>query len=209
MQFMESRPSWRAILFWLKRPLYVAIIFVVMIILIILVDRYLLLWQGSIAQRAGSEEFVTLLIFACILTPMFAWNILRWYTTTHNITDKQIIFSHGIFNKKRYVVNYENIQNINVERNFLERLLMITSIKIETAGSKPGEAEFELEGIDSKKAEKLVSEISLCVEAVKGKGKNSSLRGDIDLRDLMNYSQKILIELKEIKELLLEKKKRG
>lgn len=205
---MEKRPNWRVVIFWMKRPAYVALIFILMVAAVILLDRYLLLWQGSISQHAGIEETTLIVVFCLVLSPMAIWNFLRWYTTTHDVLEKQLRLSKGIFNRKVYVANYEQIQNINVVRNFLERLLMLSTIRIETAGSKPGEAELEIEGVDSRYGEKLVHEIShLAEEAKEKRGKHIVVQDRTDLSELMDYSRKILAELREIKDLLSEENK--
>ncbi|MFH1447315.1 MAG: PH domain-containing protein [Candidatus Micrarchaeota archaeon] len=207
---MAKKPSWRVIIFWMKRPLYVAIVFGTMFVIIVLIDKYTDMWQGVTSGYVNGFGMVAPL-FAVILLPSLIWNALKWYTTSHSISEKQLIFIAGVLNKKKYVVNYEQIQNINIVRTFLERLLMISTIKIETAGSKPGESELEIEGIDSNDGERLVVEISHLVEETKT-GKRSDIsagNGGTGLKELMDYSKRILLELSEIKDLLAEDKKKN
>ncbi len=215
---MANRPNWKIILFWTRRPIYAAVIFTAVLAIILFLDSYLLLWNGLITSNLEILKLLFSVAWGLALIPGILWNLLKWVTTGYSMTEIQFVFSKGVFNRKKYMVGYEKIQNINVDRSLLERLLGLSTIRIETAGARPWESELELEGVSSGTAEALVKEISRMAEEAKareqgkvqvnvsalpqGQGPNSEV---LELREQV---KKLSSDLKELRDSLAKEKKK-
>ncbi len=79
--------------------------------------------------------------------------------------DEELIVRHGVFSTERVLIPYAKIQNVNVSRNVLNRILGTATLKIETAGGNPGEAEATIPSVPN--FEKVVDEISERMENAK------------------------------------------
>jgi len=147
-------------------------------------------WEEFIAQ------YLLYLIFLLIfLTFMFFYYIeLKYKSYYYMLTDSEIVFRKGIFNTIKNVIPFRDIQNLNIEKNFIERLLGIVNLRLETAGSNAVESEILIPGIESE--DELTYKIRKKMEEIKGFGKKQ---------------EEIIVESQEVKEALekegkLEKK---
>jgi membrane protein YdbS with pleckstrin-like domain len=89
-------------------------------------------------------------IFAVLLLislPYFAWIELEYKAFRYGLGKTEMRIRKGVIKTETYVIPYEKIQNINIERSFVERLLGIATLRIETAGSNVGESDIFLPGI--------------------------------------------------------------
>jgi len=97
-----------------------------------------------------------LLLAGLILGYAIAWVNLFAYTLEEN----EIKIEHGVINKSFDSIPYSRIQNVGLERSLLERMVGLTTVDIQTAGSSVhGSAEGEIPGVTKKSAEKLREEI--------------------------------------------------
>jgi len=214
---MVERPSLRAVVFWERRPVYLAIAFSLMVFLLIFLDSgSLYMWKGLISGNPGLSRLALFVVWGLAMLPGIAWGILRWTTTTHELRETQFMFSRGVFNKKHYMVKYEQVQNINMDRSFVERLLGISTVRVETAGAKPGESELELEGLSLGYAEKLVKELSRMADVAKGKETAKvqvnvgtlKEKGEGELSELRAEVKRLADELEEIRGILSSEKRK-
>ena len=67
---------------------------------------------------------------AVLLIAMFTYN-----NFTYEIDKDGLTLENGVIHKKLVSLPYEQIQNVNIERSVLDRLLGLARISIETAGS--------------------------------------------------------------------------
>ncbi len=206
---MERRPSWRVTFYWTRRFAYAAFILTILVILFYALDVYFDLWNGLVIGNYENAKLFIYAMVALLIIPDFLWNWLVWWTTVYSMTSKQFILKKGVFNRKKYLVNYENIQNINIEKNFLETAIMLSTIRIETSGTTPGESELVLEGISSKDSERLVKEISHMSDAAKEKsnegGKPPGYGSEI--AELKKRQEELLTEIRELKSYLSKEKR--
>lgn len=93
--------------------------------------------QGSIENWF----FIGLSILALLFTVPFA--ILHYYFFDFSITTREISIQSGIFSRKQRNIPIKRIQNINIEQNFLQRILGISKVTFETAGNKELEGQLE------------------------------------------------------------------
>ena len=83
--------------------------------------------------------------FALAMVPIGIFMLVIAYYQFKNFTfqvkgDKLLIHK-GVFIKDRLVVEAERIQSINITENFIQRLIGLVSLKVDTAGSKGNELE--------------------------------------------------------------------
>ncbi len=86
-------------------------------------------------------------LIVLLLLPYLVWTELNYHNYTYQFRKKRLVIRKGVLNKERTVIPYDRIQNININRNVLQRTLGIATIKIETAGTNPWESEGIIDGI--------------------------------------------------------------
>ncbi len=79
-------------------------------------------------------------LYGLLVLPML---ILSWYYFHFWISPKELIIRQGIISKKQRNIPLERIQNIEIQQNFLQRLLGIARVKAETAGDIMSEGVLE------------------------------------------------------------------
>lgn len=89
--------------------------------------------------------FFTLIVL--ILLPYLVWIELNYHNYTYQFRKKRLVIRKGVLNKERTVIPYSQIQNVNINRNVLQRALGVATVKIETAGTNPWESEGVIDGI--------------------------------------------------------------
>ncbi|NLE97357.1 MAG: PH domain-containing protein [Propionibacterium sp.] len=72
---------------------------------------------------------------------LFIWLValpwLRWWTSQFAVTDRRIITRHGIINRKGHDVPLRRINNVNYDRDVIDRLLGCGTLTLETAAGQP------------------------------------------------------------------------
>ena len=108
-------------------------------------------------DKGATDElfYVAIMIFILIFT--FPAIILNYYFFKFQITENELVINSGIIAKKQKNIPIRRIQNINMEQNFLQRILGLTKVQIETAGEAT--AEGVLEFISKKDAEEIINTI--------------------------------------------------
>lgn len=87
------------------------------------------------------------MIIGIILLPYLAWVELKYRNYTYSISKNELVIRKGVMRVERITIPFEKVQNVNVSRSIFERILGLATLKIETAGTNPGEAEGILPGI--------------------------------------------------------------
>jgi uncharacterized membrane protein YdbT with pleckstrin-like domain len=85
---------------------------------------------------------LTLVAFPVTLTLLY----FRYHTMRYRFDTEGIRMSWGILLRHEIMLNYSRIQDIHLESSFLERLLGLARIQIQTAASGSG-ADMTLEGL--------------------------------------------------------------
>ena len=137
-----------------------------------------------------------------IVLPYILWIELNYQNYTYTFLPKRFRVSKGVFNKERVIIPYEKIQNININHNILERALGIATVKIETAGTNPGESEGVIEGIGDYK--EFAQRVMARVHEMKKEARHEKEKDEEDERKKTGSmgNQELLTEiLKELKEL--------
>ena len=99
-------------------------------------------------QNPSSENVlgVALTIFyGVVALPAIVLQYLRF---SYRITPKQIVIQKGVLKRQNRSIPIERIQNIQIQRNLVARLLGVAKVTIETAGSSATEGSLEYVGLN-------------------------------------------------------------
>lgn len=91
-----------------------------------------------------------LALWGCLVLPGI---LLGYYYFTFSITRREIVITRGVFSRTTRNIPIERVQNISIQQNFLQRLLGIARVYVETAGGT--ETEGVLEYIATAEAESI------------------------------------------------------
>lgn len=67
--------------------------------------------------------------------------VIKYYFFTFHIDHNELIIQQGLLFKQRKAVPLDRIQSLNMNQNFIQRILGIASLEVETAGSSHKEIE--------------------------------------------------------------------
>lgn len=96
------------------------------------------------SNRAGWEDYMLYIgILFGLISMLLA--ILNYFKHYYYIKDDELHVSKGVLKKQKISIPLERVQTVNFEENLFHRIFKVTSIKIDTAGSK--EKEFDLDAI--------------------------------------------------------------
>ncbi len=116
---------------------------------------------------AGSLGNILLSLFP-IVVGCWIWAQLSWKFYRYELRDDAFRKEHGVILKKYVSIPYERIQNVDIYRGILARLLGLSDVHIQTAGMSAPigrygyggfSAEGRLPGLERKEAERLRDEL--------------------------------------------------
>jgi len=111
------------------------------------------LYYGLVQKDTG--EWFYALIMIVVLFTILPSLLLSFIFFKFRITDKEIYINSGILAKKKRVIPLTKVQNVNLNQNFLQKILGLTRVQIETAGDIQAEA--VLEFVSNQDAERISS----------------------------------------------------
>ena len=124
-----------------------------------------------------SFEFLSSLwlIIPALLALFFILAKLRYHFYRYELTETAFKKEHGIIWKKYVSIPYVRIQNVDIYRGLIARLLGLSDIQIQTAGgitagSYGAFAEGRLPGLSKEEGEKLREDLIQRVPRAKGQG---------------------------------------
>ena len=125
-------------------------IFVVSILLLSLIG-------GTVGGTERIQRNVYLVInsLGIIFTgSVLVYSYLRIILFRYCIDEDEVIVEQGVLAKSYDSILYSRIQNVNIERSWIERILGLSTVNIQTAGSTTG-AEAAIPGIRKTRAEQV------------------------------------------------------
>lgn len=106
--------------------------------------------------------FIILSLFILVLA--FVWSKLTYHYYRYELGDIVFKKEHGVIYKKYVSIPYDRIQNVDIHRGILARLLGLSDLQIQTAGgisvsSYGAFSEGRLVGLSKEEAERLRDEV--------------------------------------------------
>lgn len=151
-------------------PLFVPIYFIVS-----------LFWGFySSASRGGSTGYglvaiIVIVFFMLMVVLKYFWAVLTYKNYKYELRPDGFRKEHGVIWKKYVTIPYERIQNVDINRGPIARILGLSDLNIQTAGmsgvsgSYGGTSEGRLPGITPQVAEQLRDQL---VARARGKGQS-------------------------------------
>jgi len=103
------------------------------------------------------------------LLPYF-WAKLTYRFYKYELVEQGFRKESGVIIKSYVTIPYDRIQNVDIQRGILARMLGLSDLKIQTAGSSIAGAEGRLPGLLHKDAEKLRDELIVRAKGNKNQG---------------------------------------
>ncbi len=103
---------------------------------------------------------ISLLILLTAIGLAFCWCKLSYKFYHYELTEEGFHKEYGVVVKKYMTIPYERIQNINIYRGILERIMGLSALRIFTAGTGGTEAEGVVPCLSKKKAEDIKNELA-------------------------------------------------
>ena len=112
------------------------------------------------------------IIFVIIVSEIYAqMSYNRWF---YEFTDEGLRLERGIIWKKYTSIPYERIQNIDIHRGIIARMLGFSTVMIQTAGfSRLAIAEGNIPAVEMKHAEEIRNFVMKKIKQTRGSGYNS------------------------------------
>ncbi len=154
---------------------FVAFLFVGVVMVVLLLTSVL----GLVAVFSNNPDnlfgFLGLwwLIIPAFLIISLVWAKLTVHFYRYELTDAGFRKELGVIYKKYVTVPYDRIQNVDINRGILDRLLGLSSLMIQTAGASSGVAgatEGVLPGLSREVAEQLRDELIARARQSKNQG---------------------------------------
>lgn len=139
---------------------------------------------GESTAESGSQFFLGLLnwtwvIMLAFLVICFMWAKLTYHFYRYELKDAGFRKESGVIIKKYVTIPYDRIQNVDINRGILARMLGLSDLHIQTAGASAtmsrygfmgGGAEGRLPGVSREVAEQLRDELIERVRSPKNQG---------------------------------------
>lgn len=129
-----------------------AAVYVLPMIVVAILSIMVTIYFGSSTSVILAFTLISMmvLIFSVLVSYLVAKKVYESYI--YDITDNLIVLKSGILHKQEQSVAYRQIQNVELRRSFVENILGLSSLRIESAGNNAQYAEIEIVGLDKKDA---------------------------------------------------------
>lgn len=124
-----------------------------------LVALFLAIWLGIFLSVFVGFSFLVLVFFLICIGLAYWWAVMSYNAYRYELTQEGFKKESGVIWKKYVTIPYERIQNVDIDRGILERMLDLSKLKIHTAGMGGMKAEGELPGLSTEMAEQLSAEL--------------------------------------------------
>lgn len=119
---------------------------------------------------SSSEIILALTAVIFIIITIFSWLYTKWahQCYKYEIGPKSLKKESGVIWKKYTNIPYARVQNIDIERGALDRILGLSCLIVQTAGSSsPYSREGEIPGLAAETAGQLMEELTQRIENFK------------------------------------------
>ena len=98
---------------------------------------------AAIRLDQQSLQIIGLVLFLVTVMSLLIW-YLKIKSTQVNVTNNEILVERGLLRKNRKELVIDKVRTVEVDQDFIERILGVGKIKVFTAGDLP---EIEVEGL--------------------------------------------------------------
>ncbi|MCJ8270650.1 MAG: PH domain-containing protein, partial [Psychrosphaera sp.] len=91
--------------------------------------------------NSDDKALIATLAAAGAVTLLVVSSLLQYWFFQYQLGDNEIKINQGVFKKQHRVINFDRIQNININQPIYFRPFELVILVIETAGSKGGEGD--------------------------------------------------------------------
>ena len=147
LQHLDPRAVWLFFFTWL----FYNVVFIFIVFFYLFVD---------IASLGEEFWIVAILISLSVIVLTFIWSKLTYHFYRYELTEEGFRKELGVIIKKYVTIPYDRIQNVDINRGILARLLGLSDLNIQTAGTGVGQfGEGRLPGLSIEVAENLRNEL--------------------------------------------------
>lgn len=90
---------------------------------------------GVVAVVRDEGFGMALLAAGGVLAIVFAFQVLAWWRFTYTLLPDEMYIESGIFSRNRRSIPWDRVQDVEIERGPLARVLGLAKVKLETGGS--------------------------------------------------------------------------
>ncbi|MEM3609843.1 MAG: PH domain-containing protein, partial [Candidatus Anstonellales archaeon] len=177
------------------------VISVVFLLLISLLIYFNIIPFPSLSLDNPSTIAILLVLIANLF--LIFYLKLKYTLFTYSIDSHGIVIRFGVISRKRIVIPYEKVQNINTKRDIVERLFGTCTLTIETAAGKDiGEG--IIPGVSVKDREKIIQTITNAIEMYHNNKKAQEIDVELIKKDhqaILSTEEKIVQLTKRLEEL--------
>lgn len=120
-------------------------------ILLIILGVYLTVFLSGLRDNAGGVSFGFLnwlwIIIPALLIFFFIWAKLTYHFYRYELTDAGFRKESGVIYKKYVTIPYDRIQNVDIYRGILARILSLSDLQIQTAGASAVVSRYGMAGV--------------------------------------------------------------
>lgn len=120
-------------------------------IVLIILGVYLTVFLSDLRDNAGGVSFGFLnwlwIIIPALLIFFFIWARLTYHFYRYELTDAGFRKEFGVIYKKYVTIPYDRIQNVDIYRGILARILSLSDLQIQTAGASAVVSRYGMAGV--------------------------------------------------------------
>jgi uncharacterized membrane protein YdbT with pleckstrin-like domain len=129
---LHRHPHWKA-LFW---PGLVLVLGTALAVFVIAVVN-----QAQWAQTNATAKNIVFIVVGVLWLLAVGWLVLwpfvNWWTTHFVITDRRVMFRHGVFTRSGIDIPIARINSVEFRHNLINRMLRTGTLVIESASDDP------------------------------------------------------------------------
>lgn len=135
----------------------------------------LFFWEFLTGVITSFDIVYVTVIVVFIIAFLYMWSRFTYHYYRYELTDTAFKKEHGVIWKKYVSIPYDRVQNVDIYRGLIARLLGLSDLQIQTAGGITGGSygafsEGRLPGLAREEAEKLREELIQRVQRAKSQG---------------------------------------
>lgn len=148
MKKLHPKAVWLFAIRYLWKAIFILVVFT--FLFAVLVIKFLM---------QGGWFFLLVLLVICFGLN-YLWAKLVYNNWKYEFTESGVKVEKGVISKDYISIPYDRIQNVDIRRGILERMLGLSTLQIQTAGEISGGSEGRLPGLGVETAEEIRERLS-------------------------------------------------